>query len=210
MASHTTTKSLKIKHNKSIGTVIIVVEGAVDERELLKKIFSGILHYRFIHMMRGAGKASDIDKFVSRQNERDKVIVINTQRSCISSIKEFEQYRNIVYKDMSSEYGIDFKNSPVFYLWDRDAKNNNANVVRSLLCGMGSPYDNEYFENGLLLLSYPALEAYRASCYWETSQMVQNNVRGLKKALGSPWLESPKISFFVQRWRCMKLWVCSV
>ena len=36
-----TTKSLKINLKRSIGTVLIIVEGVADEFELLKQIFGG-------------------------------------------------------------------------------------------------------------------------------------------------------------------------
>lgn len=48
----TTTKFLKINPTKNVGTVVIVVEGAVDEFELFKHIFVDILHYNYIEKRR--------------------------------------------------------------------------------------------------------------------------------------------------------------
>ena len=45
MECQITTKNLKINKNKSIGKVIIVVEGESEEFKIMKHIFTKILNY---------------------------------------------------------------------------------------------------------------------------------------------------------------------
>ena len=45
MECQVTTKNLKINKNKTIGTIIIVVEGESDEFYLLKHIFTKVFHF---------------------------------------------------------------------------------------------------------------------------------------------------------------------
>lgn len=47
-----TIKSLKINLKRNIGTILIIVEGASDEFELLKQIFRNVLHYNYIEKSR--------------------------------------------------------------------------------------------------------------------------------------------------------------
>ena len=47
-----TTKSLKINLKRNIGTVLIIVEGASDEFDLLKHIFKNVFHYNYIQKSR--------------------------------------------------------------------------------------------------------------------------------------------------------------
>ena len=47
-----TIKSLKINFKRNIGTILIIVEGASDEFELLKQIFRKIFHYNYIEKSR--------------------------------------------------------------------------------------------------------------------------------------------------------------
>lgn len=93
-------------------------------------------------------------------NENSRVIVINSKNSNISSINKNDDYLNNVYKELYEIYGIDVKNIKVYFIWDRDNKSNNYKIVKKLISTLGSSIDNGEEMNGLLLLSYPAIEAY--------------------------------------------------
>lgn len=154
-----TTKSLKINFNKPIGTVVLVVEGEKDEFVLFQKIFCNILHYRLITHTRRSRKFKEYNEFVSSKNRDSKIIVLNTSESNIGKICD-DSYRNEVFKLLYQKYDIDIKNVPVYYVWDRDASSNQAELTKHLLSILTHPYDNGNYENGLLLLSYPAIESY--------------------------------------------------
>lgn len=156
-----TTKSLKINFKRNIGSVLIIVEGANDEFELLKHIFRDVLHYNYIEKSRNQKKFKNYDEFIMKGNENSRVIVINAKNSNLSSIKKDKEYLNEIYKSLYEEYGIDTKNINVYFLWDRDNKSNPQDITKNLLSVLGNSLENKNGEmNGLLLLSYPSLESY--------------------------------------------------
>ena len=58
-------------------------------------------------------------------------------------------------------YGIDVNKIRTYFIWDRDPKSNNdEKIVRNLIKKFGNSMDNGEEMNGLLLLSYPAIESY--------------------------------------------------
>ena len=156
-----TIKSLKINFKRNIGTVLIIVEGASYEFNLLKQIFKNVLHYNYIEKSRNQYKFKKYDEFVMKGNENSKVIVINAKNSNLSSIKKDKDYLNDIYKNLYLEYGIDIKNINVYFIWDRDNQSNPERVTRDLLGRLGNSIENKNGEmNGLLLLSYPCVEAF--------------------------------------------------
>ena len=76
-----TIKSLKINLKRNIGTILIIVEGASDEFELLKQIFRNVLHYNYIEKSRNQCNFRNYDEFVMSGNENSRVIVINAKNS---------------------------------------------------------------------------------------------------------------------------------
>ena len=161
-----TIKSLKINLKRNIGTILIIVEGASDEFELLKQIFRNVLHYNYIEKSRNQCNFRNYDEFVMSGNENSRVIVINAKNSNFSSIKKDKDYLNELYIKLYVEYGIDIKNINVYFIWDRDVNSNPKEIVKELIEILGSSNDNKNGDmNGLLLLSYPCLESYIISCY---------------------------------------------
>ena len=159
-----TTKSLKINFKRNIGSVLIVVEGASYEFDLLKQIFRKILHYNYIEKSRNQQNFKNYDEFVMKGNENSHVIVINAKNSNLSSIKKDENYLNEIYKQLYLEYGIDVKNINIYFIWDRDNESNPSDVTEDLLSRLGNSIENKNGEmNGLLLLSYPCIEAFTIS-----------------------------------------------
>ncbi len=175
-----TTKSLKINFKRNIGSVLIIVEGASYEFELLKQIFRNILHYNYVQKSRNEQNFKNYDEFVMKGNENSRVIVINAKNSNLSSIKKDENYLNEIYKNLYLEYGIDVKNINVYFIWDRDNFSNPKNVVKYLLSRLGNSTSNQNGEmNGLLLLSYPCIEAYTISNF--TKHIIFLKEKNLKK-----------------------------
>ena len=172
-----TIKSLKINIKRNIGTVILVVEGEEYEFKLLKKIFRDILHYQLLTKKRGQNKFKEYNEFVMKGNENSRVIIINTKNSNIGTIENDNEYRNELYKLMYEKYGLDTKNFPIYFIWDRDSESNKSEIVIKLLKKLTSPYENEEYENGLLLLSYPCCESYTISCFEKEKNIVQEDIK---------------------------------
>jgi len=151
------------------------VEGASDEFRLFRHILTKILHYGVMERSRNCNTFKKYDKYVAKSNSRNRFILINTENSPITTIGKHNDYRNNIYKTLVTIYKIDPTNSPVYYTWDRDRESNNNIIVHSLLQKLYNPYGDDKFnyENGLLLLSYPALEAYKISCFSEAKSTNQ-------------------------------------
>lgn len=160
MECQNTAKNLKINKEKSIGTVIIVVEGEKDEFKLLKHIFTEIFEYNYYPIKRNKIMKNT---FVSKNNKNSTIIVTNTSNSNIKSIMEDEDYKDKLYKFLKEEYNRSLKNVPIYILWDRDTGSNDKDITLKSLKTFSSSMDNDYNMNGLLLLSYPCIEVYELS-----------------------------------------------
>lgn len=175
-----TIKSLKINLRRNIGTILIIVEGASDEFELLKQIFRKILNYNYIEKSRNQQDFKNYDEFVMKGNENSRVIVINSKNSNLSSIKKDKDYLNEIYIKLYTEYGIDIKNVNVYFIWDRDDKSNPKKIVKELIEKLGNSIENKNGDmNGLLLLSYPCLESYVISNFDDKTILLKED--NLKK-----------------------------
>ena len=147
---------------------------------MLKQIFRNILHYNYIEKSRKQKKFKEYDEFVMKGNENSRVIVINAKNSNLSSIKKDENYLNEIYKKLYLEYGIDVKNINIYFVWDRDKNSNPKEVTKDLLSRLGNSIENKNGEmNGLLLLSYPCIEAFTISNFDEKTIFLKE--KNLKK-----------------------------
>ncbi len=157
MECQNTIKNLRINKEKVIGQVVVVVEGEEDEFKLLKHIFTKILGYSYIQMKRNKVMQHTF------KNNQNTVIVANTKSSSISSIMEDKDYKDKLYNLLKKEYNKTLKNTFIYILWDRDKDTNkDSNYIKALETYANS-MDNDYEMNGLLLISYPCLEAYNLS-----------------------------------------------
>ena len=155
-----TTKNLKINKNKSIGEIIILVEGESEEFKILKHIFTKVLDYNLIEFKR---KRAMPYKFISKTNSNNTVIVANTINSNIKSIMENTDYQDKIYELLRKDYNKSLKNIPIYIIWDRDYDSNDEKIVLKILNTFRSSLDNGEDMNGLLLLSYPCIESYEIS-----------------------------------------------
>lgn len=160
MECHSTINNLKINKNKSIGEVIVVVEGNSEEFRLMKHIFNRILDYEYIPLKRTKGIT---DKLVSKQNPHNTVIVANTCNSNLKSIFEDSDYQEKLFELIRNDYKKNLNNVPIYILWDRDESSNDSKDVERGLKTYRNSMDNDEEMNGILLLSYPCLESYEIS-----------------------------------------------
>lgn len=179
-----TINSLKINLKKKINTIVLVVEGAEYEFELLKQIFRNILHYSLLTKSRNKHEFKEYNEFIMNGNEDSKIIIVNTINSNIGTISDDEVYRNELYILLYEKYGLDIKNVPVYYIWDRDQESNKGKVVLSLLNKLSNAYENENYENGLLLLSYPCCESYTISNFEKNKKTVEGNIKDYTRKNG--------------------------
>lgn len=172
-------KHLKINKNKSIGEVVIVVEGESEEFKLLKHIFTKIFDYNYLSIRRNKIIR---DKFISKSNNGSSIIVANASNSNIKSILEDNDYKDKLYNLLKYKYNRSLKNVPIYILWDRYADSNKEDVVLKSLVTFKSSLDNDYDMNGLLLLSYPCVETYELSNFdKQLCKKILNSVLMLKK-----------------------------
>ncbi len=107
------TKNLKINKNKTIGTIIVVVEGSEDEFRLLKHIFTKILDYNYISMKRN--KVIQY-QFQSKNNKNCTVVVANTNNSSIKTIIDNKEYKDKLYNLLKTEFNKNLKKYSNIYI----------------------------------------------------------------------------------------------
>lgn len=163
MECQNTIKNLKINKNKTVGTVVIVVEGEEDEFRLLKHIFTKILNYNYVSMKRNKTMQHE---FVSKNN-KNTIIVANTKSSSIKTVIDDKEYKDKLYTLLKHDYNKSLKNVYIYIIWDRDKEETEKEYVqkyyKETISTFASAQDNDYEMNGLLLLSYPCYEAYNIS-----------------------------------------------
>lgn len=185
MDCQTTIKNLKINKNKSIGEVIIVVEGEDEEFRLLKHIFTEILDYSYVEFNRR--NKTITKKFQSKTNPSSTVIIANTNSSLLSSITDDSEYKEKLFKLLREDYHKSLNNIPIYILWDRDRETNSQEVVEKALKTYGNARDNGFEMNGLLLLNYPCVESYELSNFIKQEY---NNVYSTSKECKKNFKES--------------------
>lgn len=157
---------MELMKNKRVGKVLLIVEGGKHEFNLLKKIFVDVLGYTQIEKRR----TKDAGYYVRKGDSHSVVVVINTKTSNIASIHE-QEYLDNIYEQLIEKYDFDVNNAAIYYLFDRDPKSNtDVQLIRNLIQILKNSRENEnYIQGGMLILSYPAIEAYEISNFIEES-----------------------------------------
>lgn len=172
MQYQTTQKTFKVQENKRVGNVVIFVEGAKDEFNLLSHIFRKLLGYGIVRKTRNDRRFKFYDELINEKNH-SKIYIFNTENSNIGSIEKSTNYINELYLGLLEDHNIDLKNKAVYYIWDRDPDSNSHNKTEEMISKLDTTYgvmpeEEKDYENGLLLLSYPKLEAYTISNFEDT------------------------------------------
>lgn len=156
---------MKLIKNKRIGKILFIVEGSKHEFTLIKKIFQDLLGYQRIEKRRN--KAT---YYKSQTDSHSIVAVINTKTSNISSINETD-YLDTIYAELIERYSFDVTNAAVYYIFDRDSKSNtDPQFILNLLHTLKNARENEdNMMGGILILSYPSIEAYEISHFIDGS-----------------------------------------
>ena len=153
--------NLKINKEKNIGQVIYIFEGEEIESKLFNHIFGTFLDYSVISL----DKANNEFLYTSKTNKYSKVFLIPSKRSQAVSIEDDKQYFDELYKMLAIKHGLDVENCAVYYIYDRDRNNNGFKDLNRIVSKYENSRDNNNEMNGLVLLSYPSVEAYLMTAY---------------------------------------------
>ena len=149
-------KRIKINKNKSIGSVIYIVEGKVTEQNLIKNIFNQLLDYE-LYQINGKEK---LLRLKSKTNKFSKVAVITSKKPQISTLIKQEDFFDNIYHYLSI-HDFDVENSAIYYIFDRDRGSNDFETIKKYLQIYKNSRDNDDGNmNGLFLLGYPSIEAF--------------------------------------------------
>lgn len=158
-------QNMQLNKNKRIGKILLIVEGGKHEFSLIKKIFEDILGYKRIEKRR-----TKATYYESQTDSHSIVAVINTKTSNIGSINE-KEYLDRIFIELLERYDFDVNNAAVYYLFDRDPKSNvDPNLILNLIQTLKNSRENEdNMMGGMLILSYPSIEAYEISNFKDNS-----------------------------------------
>ena len=155
---------MRIDYQRPIGNVLCIVEGAHREFMILYKIFHDILGYQYESIRRSKGFS--YKKYSSPENKHSRVCVINAKESNIGSIARDDEFLNDLFLELIEKYDFPVHRSAIYYIWDRDPlSNTDTGFIENQLHILQNAQDNGINMQGLLLLSYPSIEAYWAQCF---------------------------------------------
>ena len=153
--------SIRLNKEKSIGKVLFIVEGGKTEPFILHRIFCNILDYQVETILRDKGYR----KYNSKENPTSQVMIINAEESNIKYIAKDNKFLDNLFVELIENYDFDVDNAAIYYLFDRDNQSNSDDeFIRGLLSTLVNARDNNgYDRQGMLLLSYPSIEAFTLS-----------------------------------------------
>ncbi|MBQ3513653.1 MAG: hypothetical protein IJA32_07635 [Lachnospiraceae bacterium] len=158
---------MELVKNKRIGKILFIVEGSKHEFSLIKKIFEDILGYKRIEKRR-----TKTTYYQSQTDSHSVVAVINTKTSNIGSINENE-YLDVIFQELLERYDFDVNNAAIYYLFDRDPiSNTDSKLILNLIRTLKNSRENENnLLGGMLILSYPSIEAYEVSNFYDATYL---------------------------------------
>jgi len=156
---------MELLKNKRTGKVLLIVEGGKHEFNLMKRIFVDILDFTQIEKRRENARF-----YIRNADKHSMVAVINTKTSNIESITD-EEYLDAVFGNLIEQYEFDVNNAAIYYLFDRDPESNaNVELIMNLIRTLKNSFENDdNIRGGMLILSYPSIEAYEISNFVDQS-----------------------------------------
>lgn len=96
--------------------------------------------------------------------------MINAEESNIKFIDRDNEFLDNLFVELIENYDFDVDNAAIYYIFDRDNQSNtDAEFIRNLLTVLVNSRDNAYARQGMLLLSYPSIEAFTFSNFVDDS-----------------------------------------
>lgn len=146
---------ITINKDKRIGSVIFVVEGRKMEPRIIRNIFNKVLGYDIYQQTQD----KQIIKIGNSNDIYSKVAIVVSDKPQISGVTSFNDYLQESYKRLVDN-GLDVNDSAIYFIFDRDRENNSQEILEDAIQKLTNSRDNPGFEmNGLLILSYPCIEA---------------------------------------------------
>ena len=109
-------------------------------------------------------------RYNSQENPNSRVFVVNTEESNIKYIARDNLFLDKMFIELIENYDFDIDNAAIYYIFDRDSKSNtDASFIRNMLSVLTNSRDNQFDRQGMLLLSYPSIEAFTLSNFKEKS-----------------------------------------
>lgn len=170
---------MKINKDKSVGRVLFIVEGGRTEFSLFRRIFCNVLGYEYIEKRRDKANF-----FKNKNKSTSKIAVINTEESNISDVCDENSYLDKIFELLISNYNFPVDNAAIYYIFDRDPKSNlNKPLIEKLINQLKNAYENDDGERGgVLLLSYPCIEAYTVSNFIDDTHLMKFDIGDKVKA----------------------------
>ena len=171
--------SMKINKDKSVGRVLFIVEGGRTEFSLFRRIFCNVLGYEYVEKRRDRANF-----FKNKNKSTSKIAVINTEESNISDVCDENSYLDKIFELLISNYNFPVDNAAIYYIFDRDPKSNlNKPLIEKLINQLKNAYENDDGERGgVLLLSYPCIEAYTVSNFIDDTNLMKFDIGDKVKA----------------------------
>lgn len=184
-------RKISIDLSKSVGKVVFIVEGDKKEHTLLGHIFTSILDYSIVGVKRNR---APYDKYISKRNPDSRIFVVSAETSNMKSAgEEGKDYLDRVFSTLYGKYDLDITNAAVYYIFDRDSESNMYSETEKLVHVLKNSRDNGIEANGLLLLSYPCIEAYIKTCVDDCINETVDNPRLMKLIVGDAQYQYSKI-----------------
>lgn len=181
-----------LNKDKNIGKVVYVVEGARRELTLLSHIFTNIFDYSVVVAPR---KDVPYLKYESKTNKLSRVFLVCAYESNISFVEnqKGQDYLNEVYKVLFEKYNLELSDAATYFIFDRDVQSNKGEEFKKLIPILKNSRDNDTEINGMLLESYPAIEAYTKSCIDNTCDDWVKSAKELKLKISEAQYQQDKI-----------------
>lgn len=157
---------IKLNKDKRIGQVLFIVEGESTEFLVLRRIFTTIFDYQLESEKRNNNKYNIYNK---KDNPLSSIFVVNSKQAQIDSLNDYE-YLEKLYVKLQDEYKFPVENASIYYLFDRDVESNKLDTIQDLAKKLKNSKESDAYDmQGLLLLSYPAFEAFVISNFRQDS-----------------------------------------
>ena len=151
---------VKLNKDKSIGNVIFIVEGKRKEPQIIRNIFEKVLGYNIYQY----NKNEDIVKLRKHKNIYDKVVIITNNKPQLSCVLNETEFIEKAFETLRNN-NLDIYDSAIYYIFDRDYGSNDAEVIGTLMDRFNNSRESSDFDmHGLLLMSYPCVEALHFNC----------------------------------------------
>ncbi|HEU4962819.1 MAG TPA: hypothetical protein VFV52_03030 [Bacilli bacterium] len=184
---------ITINRERNIGRVLFVVEGLKTEFHLLHRLFTRIFDFQYEKLDR----MDKYRKYNAKEKIASSVFVINTEESALQFVDDENEYLNRLFGRLIDDYRFPVDRAAIYYIFDRDVNSNtNRELIRGLLDQLTHARDtNGFSRQGLLLLSYPAIESFVASHFIkDTIELTYETGKDVKSYLEQEKINQSKIS----------------